>query len=152
LQRPFAASRVRQFPVGDVLEFHIPANHMAQAFLKRLRAVVDGGDAVRHHFLQARGTVADATEDEMIQPQKLEGQIIPDRLAVSGKRYRELDHVVVDAQGGVATGCIAVAEMAVFVRQHSTKGTLLEVVEGGDAEYQYAMAAILAPLPEAAAF
>src|SRR5262245_26644257 len=119
---------------------------MAQSVLELFRTVDARRGAIGENFLQAGRAVGDPPERKRIEPEELEGDIPPDRLAVLNHRHGEVRHVLLDTEGDVAASGVAVREVAVFVREHRAKGRSGESVEQPYADDQNPFAASLGSL------
>src|SRR5258708_4128358 len=100
---------------------------MSQPFFKRLGAKLCRRDSVGQYFMQARRAVTETTKDEVVDAQKLKGDIPPDILPTESHRFRKFDHVGVDPQGYIPAGRVAMRKVAVFVSQYRAKSRLFEI-------------------------
>src|ERR1700722_9030371 len=82
------------FAAGQLFEFDLASDYVAQSILEGLGAVEAGGGAIGKNFLQSRRPVADATEEEMIQPQELKPDVPPHCLPGASHGVGELHHVL----------------------------------------------------------
>src|SRR5256885_8077780 len=112
-----------------MLKLNLATHDVAQAILEGLRSEVICGATVGQHFLKTPRPVTDARKDSVIEAQEMKSKIPTRVLPAHDHPSGELHHVVVDAQGHVSAGCVAVYEMAVLVRQHSAKRILIEVIK-----------------------
>src|ERR1017187_4499938 len=135
-----------------MVEFNLTADHMPETLLKRLGSVEAGRRPVGADFLQPRCTMADATEQEVIEAQELEPDVPPNRLARVSHGVCKLDHVLVDAQRHVTSRSIPMRKVSVLVCQHRTGGMLVAAGKQAGSHHERTSSQIPSAVTVATAF
>src|ERR1700723_419235 len=149
---PSRATRFLKLHACDVAEFNLAPHDMSQHFFECLCSVESGGSTICQHFLQSRCAMADTPEEEVVEPQELEGDVPRHGLASVGHGVREVHHILVDPQSYLAACCITMRKVSILMSQNRAKGILTEARKKSEAHHQRAPPFILAALATCALF
>src|SRR5215213_895894 len=131
-----ASHRDRVFDLFDsqVMELDTFADDVGQSLLESEWSVLECCDTISKHLLQSSSAVANATKYKVVDAQEVKGDIPQGGLVSEDHRIRKVHHVTIDSDRYVATGCVAMREVPVFVGQYRAKPVLLEIVEYTDSK------------------
>jgi hypothetical protein len=129
LQCPRHRDRVFDLSRSQVMELDTLADDVGQSLFESEWSILERRYTIGKHLLQSCSAMANATKYEVVDAQKLEGDIPPIDLASGDHCMRKLHHVIVDSDCYVTTGCVAMREVPVFVGQYGAKTVLLEIIE-----------------------
>src|SRR5262249_43042327 len=102
---------------------------MPEPFFERLGSIGRNSRPIRQHLLKPSCPMTQAPENEMVDPQEVESEIPPDRLAGPYHVYSEGLHIGIDPQRNVAARSVSIRKVSVLVRQHGAECISAESIQ-----------------------